>query len=171
MNASSERNLSQVCDVPGFGPVEGSQILGQDALFVVAWDRYPVSPGHCLIIPKRQAALFSDLRRNEKARLMNWIDWCLDRLKKTLRPTPAGFNVGLNDGPAAGQTVPQLHMHIIPRYKGDVADPRGGVRFVIAEKGKYWEKSDAEPTKTGAAPGPWVSGLHESRFSVAKVAE
>ncbi len=51
---------------------------------------------------------------------------------------PAGFNVGINDGPAAGQTVPHLHIHLIPRYEGDVIDPRGGVRWVIPERADYW---------------------------------
>ena len=51
---------------------------------------------------------------------------------------PDGYNIGINDGPAAGQTVPHLHMHLIPRYKNDVADPRGGVRWVIAAKADYW---------------------------------
>jgi len=51
---------------------------------------------------------------------------------------PDSYNIGINDGPTAGQTVPHLHMHLIPRYNGDVADPRGGVRWVIADKAKYW---------------------------------
>lgn len=52
---------------------------------------------------------------------------------------PDGYNIGINDGPAAGQTVPHLHMHLIPRYKGDQEDSRGGVRWIIPEKAKYWE--------------------------------
>lgn len=64
----------------------------------------------------------------------------LDRAKKSLDQelAPHGFNIGINDGPAAGQTVPHLHMHLIPRFEGDVADPRGGIRWVIPEKAKYW---------------------------------
>ncbi len=53
---------------------------------------------------------------------------------------PDGYNVGINDGPAAGQTVPHLHMHLIPRFKGDQADPRGGVRWIIPAKAAYWSK-------------------------------
>jgi diadenosine tetraphosphate (Ap4A) HIT family hydrolase len=53
---------------------------------------------------------------------------------------PAGYNIGINDGPAAGQTVPHLHIHLIPRYQGDVADPRGGVRWIIPKEADYWSK-------------------------------
>ena len=53
---------------------------------------------------------------------------------------PDSFNIGINDGPSAGQTVPHLHIHLIPRYKNDKADPRGGVRWIIPEKAKYWNK-------------------------------
>lgn len=52
--------------------------------------------------------------------------------------SPAGYNIGINDGPAAGQTVPHLHIHLIPRYAGDTADPRGGLRWVLPDKAKYW---------------------------------
>jgi diadenosine tetraphosphate (Ap4A) HIT family hydrolase len=55
-----------------------------------------------------------------------------------LTPTPDAFNFGLNDGPAAGQTIAQLHFHVIPRYTGDVADPRGGIRHIIPSKARYW---------------------------------
>ncbi len=64
----------------------------------------------------------------------------LDRAKETLTQTlaPQGFNIGINDGPIAGQTVLHVHMHLIPRFEGDVADPRGGIRWVIPDKAKYW---------------------------------
>lgn len=111
--------------------------MSEDELFLVARDKYPVSPGHTLIIVKRVVARFSELTANEKWRLTHWIDWCIAHLESSLDPRPDGFNVGLNDGPAAGQTVSQLHVHVIPRYHGDVTDPRGGVRFVIPHKAKY----------------------------------
>lgn len=122
----------------GFGTIESDRILAEDDLFVVARDKYPVSPGHSLVIVKRVVACFQELTPDEKLRLMTWIDWCIAHLERTLQPRPDGFNVGLNDGPAAGQTVQQVHMHVIPRYRGDVLDPRGGVRFVIPEKARYW---------------------------------
>jgi diadenosine tetraphosphate (Ap4A) HIT family hydrolase len=69
---------------------------------------------------------------------MVWIDWCVTHLESTLDLKPDGFNIGLNDGVAAGQTVAQLHVHIIPRYRGDISDPRGGVRWVVPAKAQYW---------------------------------
>lgn len=122
----------------GFGEIERERVLSEDELFIVARDKYPVSPGHSLIIVKRVVARFSELTADEKARLTRWIDWCISHLQTTLKPQPDGFNVGLNDGPAAGQTVSQLHVHVIPRYQGDVADPRGGVRWILPDKARYW---------------------------------
>ena len=121
-----------------FGEIKSERILAEDELFIVASDIYPVSTGHTLIIVKRLVSRFRDLTSDEKARLLHWVDWCISYLQKSLNPEPDAFNVGLNDGPAAGQTVGQLHVHIIPRYQGDVPDPRGGVRFVIPDKAKYW---------------------------------
>ena len=122
-----------------FGTIEKQLIIAEDDLFIVAKDRYPVSPGHTLIIVKRVVARFHELTMEEKARLMKWIDWCISHLQSTLSPEPDGFNVGLNDGAAAGQTVGQLHIHIIPRYHGDVPDPRGGIRWIIPDKAVYWK--------------------------------
>ena len=101
--------------------------------------KYPVSPGHTLIIVKRPIARFSELTKKEKMALMEWIDWTLYYLEENLESKPDGFNIGLNDGEAAGQTIGQLHLHIIPRYSNDVPDPRGGIRHVIPLKAKYWE--------------------------------
>jgi diadenosine tetraphosphate (Ap4A) HIT family hydrolase len=70
--------------------------------------------------------------------LLEWVEWAQARLLHTMRPAPEAFNLGLNDGKAAGQTMPQFHFHVIPRYTGDVTDPRGGVRWVIPAKAKYW---------------------------------
>jgi diadenosine tetraphosphate (Ap4A) HIT family hydrolase len=113
-------------------------VLSKDDLFAVVQDKYPVSPGHTLIIPRRPVQRFSELTAAEKARLLELVDRALEQLKTTLSPTPDGFNLGINDGQAAGQTVPQFHFHVIPRYAGDVADPRGGVRWVIPSKARYW---------------------------------
>ena len=74
----------------------------------------------------------------EKARLLVWIDWTQHHLASHLTPAPDAFNLGLNDGPAAGQTIAQLHFHVIPRYAGDVPDPRGGIRHIIPSKARYW---------------------------------
>ncbi|MBN1423214.1 HIT family protein [Candidatus Fermentibacteria bacterium] len=121
-----------------FGAIEQDLILAEDDLFIVARDKFPVSPGHTLVIVRRVVSRFLDLTAEEKTRLLRWIDWSVAHLQNTLNPRPDGFNIGLNDGPAAGQTIAQLHVHIIPRYRGDIPDPRGGVRHVIPQKAKYW---------------------------------
>jgi len=124
--------------LPVFGLIEPERVQATDELFAVVCDKFPISPGHTLIIPRRALARFRELTAAEKTRLMEWAQWAQDHLRKTQTPAPDGFNLGLNDGPAAGQTMPQFHYHVIPRYAGDVADPRGGVRWVIPAKAKYW---------------------------------
>ena len=106
-----------------------------DAALVLR-DGFPISPGHTLVVPRRHIGSFFALDAREQAAMLEALNWAraeLDRLHH-----PDAFNVGLNDGPAAGQTVPHCHLHLIPRYAGDVAEPRGGVRWVIPAKAKYW---------------------------------
>ncbi len=124
--------------LPAFGSIEASRVVAADDLFVVIRDGFPVSPGHMLIIPRRAAQRFAELTETEKARLMTWVSWVQDHVSQNTERKPDGFNLGVNDGSVAGQTVPQFHFHVIPRYTGDVTDPRGGVRWVISEKAKYW---------------------------------
>lgn len=69
---------------------------------------------------------------------MEWVDWAQEHLQVALAPTPDGFNLGVNDGKAAGLTMPQFHFHLMPRYTGDVPDARGGMRWVIPAKARYW---------------------------------
>ncbi|TFZ03369.1 HIT family protein [Ramlibacter rhizophilus] len=121
-----------------FGNFDPRSIVAEDDLFTLIWDKYPVSPGHLLIVVKRPVARFQELTDNERSRLMHWMAWSTDHLYSTLQPKPDGINFGLNDGEAAGQTVGQLHFHMIPRYRGDAPDPRGGVRFVLPERARYW---------------------------------
>ena len=100
-------------------------------------DNYPVSPGHTLIIPRRHVASFFDTTEQERLAMMELLDEAktiLDRKHK-----PDGYNIGINGGPAAGQTVMHLHVHLIPRYVGDVPDPRGGVRWIVPATAKYWK--------------------------------
>jgi diadenosine tetraphosphate (Ap4A) HIT family hydrolase len=99
-------------------------------------DGFPISPGHTLIIPKRHVGSFFEISIEERDAMLD----LLDQAKKVVDTelNPDGFNIGINDGPSAGQTVPHLHIHLIPRFKGDQEDPRGGVRWIIPEKAKYW---------------------------------
>jgi diadenosine tetraphosphate (Ap4A) HIT family hydrolase len=101
-------------------------------------DGYPISPGHTLVIPRRHTGSFFDLSTAERSDLLS----LLDRAKATIEIefSPDGYNIGINDGAAAGQTVPHLHIHLIPRYNGDCEDPRGGVRWIVPEKADYWTK-------------------------------
>jgi len=99
-------------------------------------DAYPLTEGHALVIPKRHVASIFDLSPEELAAL--WAQVAAVRNLLAKKYSPDGFSVGLNDGPAAGQTVHHAHIHIIPRHAGDVPDPRGGVRWVIPAKAKYW---------------------------------
>jgi diadenosine tetraphosphate (Ap4A) HIT family hydrolase len=124
--------------LPVFGVIEPGRVLAQDELFAVVRDRFPVTPGHTLIIPKRAVRQLRELTAAERIRLMEWVVWAQDRLSREEGSPPPDFNVGLNDGPAAGQTMRQFHLHVIPRRMGDVPDPRGGVRWVIPERAKYW---------------------------------
>lgn len=112
------------------------RVIDENATAIAIRDGYPVSPGHTLLIPKRHSASFFDLAEQERSDLLS----LLNRAKLTLDAEfqPQGYNIGINDGPAAGQTVPHLHVHLIPRYDGDLPDPRGGVRWVIPDKAKYW---------------------------------
>ena len=131
--------LAPSLNLPAFGEIGPDRLLALDDLFAVVRDKYPISPGHTLIIARRPISRFHELSTAEKARLLVWIDWTQQHLALALSPAADAFNLGLNDGPAAGQTMPQLHFHIIPRYTGDVPDPRGGIRHVIPTKARYWQ--------------------------------
>jgi diadenosine tetraphosphate (Ap4A) HIT family hydrolase len=98
-------------------------------------DAYPVSPGHTLVIPRRHITSVFELTGEEVVAIHGLLCCMKDQLTRTIHP--AGYNVGINDGAAAGQTVLHLHVHLIPRFAGDVTDPRGGVRAIIPGKGPY----------------------------------
>ena len=114
------------------------RLLATRATAIAIRDAFPVSPGHTLIIPKRHVASFFDITDAERADLLALLSSARDDLDREFQPS--GYNIGINDGAAAGQTVPHLHIHLIPRYAGDQPDPRGGVRWVIPDKAAYWDK-------------------------------
>jgi len=108
-------------------------------------DGFPVSPGHTLVIPRRHVATYFDANAFEQAALWQGVSAVKAQLD-TLDPKPDGYNVGFNAGRAAGQTVMHLHIHVIPRYTGDMHDPRGGVRGVIPTKQKYDTTNNDSPS-------------------------
>ena len=107
----------------------------QNDLAYSARDSYAVSPGHTVVIPRRHVAEFFDLTSAEVAACMGLIN----EEKKLIDAefSPDGYNIGVNVGQAAGQSIFHVHIHIIPRYKGDVENPQGGVRHVIPKNAHY----------------------------------
>ena len=114
------------------------QIILERPLALVKRDGYPLTKGHSLIIPRRHVASFFDCTAEERQAMLELLDEAKAVLDK--EHAPDGYNIGLNNGAAAGQTVMHVHMHLIPRYAGDTADPRGGVRWIFPDKAAYWKK-------------------------------
>lgn len=169
-------------DCPFCFPDQGRVFVDTD-LYYAIWDGFPVSPGHALLVPKEHLSDWfeapTDLQR-QLSNAINDVKSAIERLHK-----PDGYNVGFNVGRSAGQTIDHLHVHVIPRYEGDVADPRGGVRHVIPSKGNYLLEEEgvkdagtdyltAKPMASvfGSAEEPLLPGLerdmaHASRMDLA----
>ena len=109
--------------------------ITENKLAYAFYDGYPVSKGHMLIVPKRVVPEIFDLNDEEYRTCLDLIKDVKDYLIKKYNPD--GFNIGFNCGEDAGQTVFHAHIHVIPRYKGDIPNPRGGVRNIIPGKGNY----------------------------------
>lgn len=121
---------------------EAAHVAANGTMFAIH-DRFPVNPGHTLIVPRRFLPSWFDFSETERLDAFALIDIVCDELRS--RHSPDGFNIGFNDGAAAGQTVFHAHIHVIPRYAGDVPDPRGGVRHVIPDRGNYLITPAPEP--------------------------
>ena len=118
---------------------EPSRLLVSEGLVLALRDGYPVSRGHSLIVPRRYVdpvGSFGEVGLEEQSAMLAMLRRVKALLDEELRPD--GYNIGINDGAAAGQTVMHVHMHVIPRYRGDRPDPRGGIRWIIPEKADYW---------------------------------
>jgi diadenosine tetraphosphate (Ap4A) HIT family hydrolase len=117
--------------------------LGEDRIIaayqhaIAVADSFPIATGHTLVIPRRHVTSIFDLDRIEYTQLWNFVFDVRRVLAE--RFLPVAFNIGVNDGKAAGQTLEHAHIHIIPRYNRDVDDPRGGIRCILPQKAKYWE--------------------------------
>jgi ATP adenylyltransferase len=121
-------------ECPFCPPIEAQPLLETGLAFAV-FDRFPVNPGHLLVIPRRHVADIFELTEDELREVLQLLAQARRRLSADF---PAeGFNVGVNVGDTAGQTIAHAHVHLIPRYSGDVEDPTGGVRGVIPGKASY----------------------------------
>jgi ATP adenylyltransferase len=123
-------------DCPFCAELDDRKFLDTEKVLGI-WDAFPISPGHALLMPRRHIATWFDATTEEQHALVAAINAAKTAIE--LEQSPDGYNIGINSGEAAGQTVQHLHVHVIPRYEGDVDDPRGGVRQVLPEKAAYWE--------------------------------
>jgi diadenosine tetraphosphate (Ap4A) HIT family hydrolase len=123
-------------DCPFCARLKQGPLVASNALAAAFGDKFPVTDGHCLIVPRRHVADFFELAREEQSAIWQ----LLPSVRDSLAAAADGFNVGVNVGASAGQTVPHAHVHVIPRRHGDVPDPRGGVRWVVPAKAAYWAK-------------------------------
>lgn len=119
-----------------FYPIATDRVIMETANCLAFFDGYPVSEGHALVIPHDPVLSLFELDDKVQAEVWDTVSRVRTILEE--RFAPDGFNIGVNDGQAAGQTIPHAHVHIIPRYRGDTSDPRGGIRWVIPDKAKYW---------------------------------
>ncbi len=113
------------------------ELVLPNALAAAFADGFPLTPGHTLIVPRRPESDFLALSRAERAAIWDLVPDVCRHIG--VRHRPDGYNIGVNIGEAAGQTIGHAHRHVIPRYRGDVEDPRGGLRWIIPRKATYWE--------------------------------
>jgi len=116
-------------------------LLASDDLAAAFPDAFPLNPGHTLVVPRRHEPDYFALTPDEQVAMWRLVNTVKDALEA--RHHPQGYNVGINVGATAGQTIGHVHIHLIPRYAGDVDDPRGGVRLIIPARARYWEAGDA----------------------------
>lgn len=122
-----------------FCNLSDKRIIQSNDLTLAIWDGFPISPGHALILPKRHFCSVFDATQYEVSSLIRLVKSIKYVLQEKFNPD--GYNIGINDGYAAGQTISHLHIHLIPRYNGDSPDPKGGVRWIFPDKADYWSKS------------------------------
>ena len=131
-----------------FCPAPADRLFFENELVAGFWDAFPVSPGHALLVPRRHIPTWFDATPDEWHALTDALAVAKREIEKTHNPD--GYNVGINCGAAAGQTVFHLHVHLIPRYLGDIEDPRGGVRHVLPRHANYLAPEGP------SAPGPAI---------------
>lgn len=135
------------CDLITAGTLQAER-----PLVVALRDAFPISPGHTLVLPRRHEPDYFALLTEERAELWTMVDVVKAALDEEFRP--GGYNLGVNVGGAAGQTIGHMHVHVIPRYTGDREDPRGGIRWIIPERARYWGDEDAAKRHGSRQGGP-----------------
>ncbi|HEV8483252.1 MAG TPA: HIT domain-containing protein, partial [Blastocatellia bacterium] len=136
---------------PFCDPLPEDRIFYRDQLVIGLWDGFPVSEGHALLVPVRHVPTWFEASTEERIALTQAIVVAREAIEEKHRPD--GYNIGINSGDAAGQTVFHLHVHLIPRYRGDVPDPRGGVRHVIPSRGNYLTGVNSSPIARALVTG------------------
>ena len=149
--------MSVFLDIDPFDWVESNELA-----FAVR-DAFPVNPGHTLVIPREHIGEWWQASPVLRLAMFELVDSIKQRLDAEFAPT--GYNVGFNSGAAAGQTIDHFHMHVIPRFDGDVPDPRGGVRHVIPERGNYL----APDAPQASSPPSLVTQLDGHLFEAPRV--
>lgn len=134
-------NRSSSTSCPFCIRIEAGDVTAENEEAAAFPDGFPISPGHSLIVPKRHEADYFALSRSEQIAILDLTTELKTRLQDSERAT--AFNIGVNAGKDAGQTIDHAHLHLIPRYPGDAEDPRGGVRWIIPDKAAYWESGTA----------------------------
>ena len=136
-NSMNEADQGKTNDIScPFCTLSEARIVKSNDYALFIRDGFPISEGHTLIIPKRHVGSFFQVTDNERSSLLELLDYAKSELDVEFKPD--GYNIGINDGPSAGQTVLHLHIHLIPRYVGDRSDPKGGVRWIFPDKADYW---------------------------------
>ncbi len=135
------------------------EIICETATCVAFYDGYPVSPGHALIIPKRHVSSYFDLTNHEREAMNVMLQYVKQKVEERFHPD--GFNIGINVGKYAGQSVFHCHMHLIPRYKGDVPNPKGGVRGVIPSKQSYGDNGEKSSFIRKEKSVEWINNIRQ----------
>jgi len=129
--------MPEIHDTCPFCRPDAARVRLSSPVALVLEDGYPVNPGHLLVVPRRHVGDWFETTVAEREAILELLDQARADLDAELAPD--GYNIGINVGSAAGQTVAHVHVHLIPRFRDDVDDPTGGVRFVIPERGNYRE--------------------------------
>ena len=125
--------------------IEPARLVASSEAAIAIRDAYPITEGHTLVLPRIHVKSIFELSALQQGALWALVAEVRQSLAREM--SVGDFNIGVNDGPAAGQTVEHAHVHVIPRREGDVPDPRGGVRQVIPAKARYWEKEQLGPIR------------------------